>query len=247
MFSFTFAASKLMRLMLAFAVGGLLGDVFLHLLPEAWSKSHTVADNLILGLWVVIGLFSFTSLEVFFSVKDESTDESALITSSSSSSSSSNNNKSTSHTVCPITGYLNVIANGIDNFTHGLAVAGSFMAGYKIGMLTTFAIIIHEVPHEFGDFAILMKSGFSKREAAKAQISTASFGLLGALTALMFDSIGTRTYWILPFTAGGFLHISLVDILPDIVNEDNPVESIKQLFAVASGIGVMALVNMFIH
>lgn len=234
-----------MRLMLAFAVGGLLGDVFLHLLPEAWSKSHTVEDNLILGLWVVVGLFSFTSLEVFFSAKDASADESSP--SSSSSSSSSHKDKSCSPTVCPITGYLNVIANGIDNFTHGLAVAGSFMAGYKIGMLTTFAIIIHEVPHEFGDFAILMKSGFSKREAAKAQISTASFGLLGALTALMFDSIGTKTYWILPFTAGGFLHISLVDILPDIINENDPVESVKQLFAVASGIAVMALVNMFIH
>lgn len=59
-----------------------------------------------------------------------------------------------------MSGYLNLIANGIDNFTPGLAVAGSFMVSYKTGVLTTAAILIHEVPHEIGDFAILLKSGW---------------------------------------------------------------------------------------
>lgn len=58
-----------------------------------------------------------------------------------------------------VIGYLNLIANGIDNFAHGLAVAGSFMVSYKTGVLTTTAILIHEIPHEIGDFAILLKSG----------------------------------------------------------------------------------------
>ena len=62
--------------------------------------------------------------------------------------------------VLQVTGYLNLVANGIDNFTHGLAVAGSFMVSYKTGILTTAAILIHEVPHEIGDFAILLKSGW---------------------------------------------------------------------------------------
>lgn len=238
-----------MRLMLAFAVGGLLGDVFLHLLPEAWSKSHSLADNLFLGLWVVTGLFTFTSLEVFFTSKD---DGGANLASTAAPTAAKGQGKSkiSENTVCPITGYLNVVANAIDNFTHGLAVAGSFIAGFKIGILTTLAIVVHEVPHEFGDFAILMKSGFSKWQAAKAQISTASIGLLGAMTALMvdsLDSIGSTTSWILPFTAGGFLHIAMVSILPDIIREENPVESIKQLLAVASGIAIMAVVNCFAH
>ena len=54
---------------------------------------------------------------------------------------------------------MNLLANGIDNFTHGLSVAGSFMVSYKTGVLTTMAILIHEVPHEIGDFAILLRSG----------------------------------------------------------------------------------------
>lgn len=117
-------------------------------------------------------------------------------------------------------------------------------------MLTTFAIIVHEVPHEFGDFAILMKSGFSKWEAVRAQLSTASVGLLGAMVALMADSaedVGAKTAWILPFTAGGFLHIAMVSILPDLLREENPWESMKQLLCLGGGIGLMALVNCLAH
>ena len=83
-----------------------------------------------------------------------------------------------------------------------------------MGLITTFAILIHEIPHEVGDFAILLKSGFSRWEAAKAQMWTASVGMLGALAmalaALSLDSVKSleaRTAWILPFSAGGFLNI----------------------------------------
>ena len=58
-----------------------------------------------------------------------------------------------------ITGYLNLMANGIDNFTHGLAVAGSFLVSTRVGLLTTTAILLHEIPHEVADFAILLRAG----------------------------------------------------------------------------------------
>ncbi|KAI1278080.1 Zinc transporter ZIP13 [Halotydeus destructor] len=239
-----------LKLMLSFAVGGLLGDVFLHLLPEAWSfverKSRKNREDtyLFLGLWVVSGMFLFVALEIMFSASK------AAEASESSESKKNHKSNGSETTKKDISGYLNLFANGIDNFTHGLAVSASFLAGTKVGLLTTFAIIIHEVPHEFGDFAILMKSGFSKWEAVKAQLSTASIGLLGAVVALTADSaeaLGEKTAWILPFTAGAFLHIAMVSILPDLLREDNPRESLKQLVGVASGIGVMALVNCLVH
>lgn len=86
-----------------------------------------------------------------------------------------------------IVGYLNLIANCVDNFTHGLAVGGSFLVSFRLGGLTTFAILIHEIPHEIGDFAILLKSGFSRWDAAKAQLLTATGGILGALVAVIFS------------------------------------------------------------
>ncbi|GFG35944.1 hypothetical protein Cfor_02915 [Coptotermes formosanus] len=76
------------------------------------------------------------------------------------------------------------MANSFDNFTHGLAVGGSFLVSFPHGVLTTLAILFHEIPHEVGDFAILLRSGFSRWDAARAQIVTASTGIMGALTAV---------------------------------------------------------------
>jgi len=82
-----------------------------------------------------------------------------------------------------VSGYLNLMANSIDNFMHGLAIGGGFLVSHKMGLLTTLAILVHEVPHEIGDFAILLRSGFTRWEAARAQIATACSGILGALAA----------------------------------------------------------------
>ena len=76
------------------------------------------------------------------------------------------------------------MANSFDNFTHGLAVGGSFLVSFPHGVLTTLAILFHEIPHEVGDFAILLRSGFSRWDAARAQLVTASTGIIGALTAV---------------------------------------------------------------
>lgn len=107
---------------------------------------------------------------------------------------------------------------------------------------------MHEIPHEVGDFAILLKSGFSRWDAARAQLLTASAGLLGALVAIggtnVTNAMEARTSWIMPFTAGGFLHISLVTVLPDLLKEDDSKESIKQLMALVAGIAVMAVMTI---
>ncbi|KAI8423277.1 hypothetical protein MSG28_014302 [Choristoneura fumiferana] len=211
-----------------------------------------------------------------------------------------------------VAGYLNLMANSIDNFTHGLAVGGSFLVGFRVGLLTTFAILVHEIPHEVGDFAILLKSGFSRWEAAKAQLPihvpllgtgllseqeglghsshagpvrignftrtiellrsprsvNESVPVLMALRALLQDhmhthvaahaaggggggrrcqerSLKAKTSWIVPFTAGGFLHIALVTVLPDLLREDDKWESLKHLGALLAGIAVMAFMTHY--
>ncbi|OAD62231.1 hypothetical protein WN48_06872 [Eufriesea mexicana] len=145
-----------------------------------------------------------------------------------------------------ITGYLNLMANIIDNFTHGLAVGGSFLVSFRLGVLTTFAILIHEIPHEVGDFAILLRSGFNRWDAARAQLLTASGGIFGAMTAVFFSSgvMGAKTSWILPFTAGGFLHIGMVTILPELLKETSFKESLKQLVALIFGVIMMAVLTI---
>lgn len=145
-----------------------------------------------------------------------------------------------------VAGYLNLLANCIDNFTHGLAVGGSFLMSFRLGALTTFAILVHEIPHEVGDFAILLQSGFSRWDAARAQLFTATGGIFGSMAAIFFSGgeVEARTNWILPFTAGGFLHIGLVTILPDLLKESSPKESLKQLGALLFGITLMAILTI---
>ena len=81
-------------------------------------------------------------------------------------------------------GWLNLAADFAHNFTDGLAIAASFSASPKIGLITSLAIIVHEVPHEIGDYAILVQSGFSHYKAAFAQLTTAVGALMGTVLGL---------------------------------------------------------------
>lgn len=80
------------------------------------------------------------------------------------------------------------MANVIDNFTHGAAIGGGFAINRFVGLTTLIGIIIHEIPHEIGDFAILLRSGFDHRQASQAQLVTSLGGVLGAIMALLYST-----------------------------------------------------------
>ncbi|KAM5224774.1 zinc transporter ZIP13 isoform 4-T4 [Hipposideros larvatus] len=234
------AGARRLKQLLSFALGGLLGNVFLHLLPEAWAytcsasrvlpsaggEGQILQQQQQLGLWVIAGFLTFLALEKMFldSKEQERTSQ--------------------------VSGYLNLLANTIDNFTHGLAVAASFLVSKKIGLLTTMAILLHEIPHEVGDFAILLRAGFDRWSAAKLQLSTALGGLLGACFAICTQSpkgVEETMACILPFTSGGFLYIALVNVLPDLLEEDDPWRSLQQVLLLCMGIVVMVLFSLFVE
>lgn len=332
--------ASMLRILLSFAVGGLLGDVFLHLLPEAWQNDLNNTKpgehvSLKSGLWCLCGMLVFIVVEKLFAAteheEEKETQEEPEVKQNGSTKIKQieieeiekllaverrQRGKSIGDGICDgngtvtakqlydtcvfnnntkgvccnsaasqargcgskggrwvgrcllreardqalkatkentnkkdVAGYLNLMANSIDNFTHGLAVGGSFLVGFRVGVLTTFAILVHEIPHEVGDFAILLKSGFSRWEAAKAQLATAAAGLIGAMTAVIFsgarNSIEAKTSWIVPFTAGGFLHIALVTVLPDLLREPDKLQSLKHLGALVSGIVIMAFMTYY--
>jgi len=222
-----------LRYLLSFAVGGLLGDVFLHLLPETYQHvmdSKEEGGLFRVGAATLIGVLTFLVLEKILELSNPETNPDLR----------EKENKK-------IVGYLNLLANCTDNLLHGLAVGTSFLASFRLGVTTTAAILLHEIPHEFGDFAILLKSGFDRWEAAKAQISTALVGLLGALVALAFESsedLETLLMYILPFTAGGFLNIALVSIIPELMEEKRPWPALCQFFCMVAGICAMSLLTM---
>lgn len=274
----TEAGCQKLKQLLSFAIGGLLGDVFLHLLPEAWALSGSLAGKhnhyMTQGLWVIIGLLAFLLLEKLFPDQDSQEDLPSDSDMNSNSAKQSNSVfsgkaavslrnghhadswKSSKQESLPqrsekikTSGYLNLLANCIDNFTHGLAVAGSFLVSKKVGFLTTFAILLHEIPHEVGDFAILLRAGFDRWSAARMQLSTALVGVLGACFALCAQSPkGTEdaTAWVLPFTSGGFLYIALVNVVPDLLEETSLRHSLLQILLIFCGVAVMALLTVII-
>ncbi|XP_056382508.1 zinc transporter ZIP13 isoform X2 [Hyla sarda] len=263
--------AKRLKQLLSFAIGGLLGDVFVHLLPEAWAytcsattgSSQSLQQQRLLGLWVIIGFFAFLILEKTFSNEEQMTTGSVPVKDTKKVDPGSLMNgkhgvkkkqdcaqKRPKSDSIKVSGYLNLLANTIDNFTHGMAVAGSFLVSRKVGILTTVAILLHEIPHEVGDFAILLRAGFDRWSAAKMQLMTAMGGIFGAGFAVCAQSpkgAVEAVAWILPFTSGGFLYIALVNVLPDLLEEKNTRNSLVQVLLISCGIVVMTVLSLIVE
>jgi zinc transporter 7 len=290
-----------LSIMVAFAVGGLLGDTLFHLLPEIFlgedSPDHVsfvmVEPNrdLLLGLGIMVGFFTFVAMDKALRIAtggdgghDHSHGHSHADTSASTSGSNaiaksgelkqrkSNKSEKTSEESTPkkeinpsvkLGGYLNLIADFTHNITDGLALSSSFYASPTIGATTTVAVFFHEIPHEVGDFALLIQSGFSKRKAMGAQFVTAVGAFLGTFIGIAVQELGghgaelknaatsglmgTSLQWgdmLLPFTAGTFLYVGTVAVIPELLetgkNKKAEVwKTITQFTAVAVGAGIM--------
>ena len=113
-------------------------------------------------------------------------------------------------------------------------------------MVTTVTILLHEVPHEIGDFAILVQSGYPKRKAMMLQLLTAIGAIAGTVCGLMAEGMtSSATNWILPFTAGGFIYIATVSVIPELLENSSAWQSVKELIGLSVGIGMMVLIAVY--
>ncbi|XP_022901017.2 protein catecholamines up [Onthophagus taurus] len=260
----------LLKILLAFASGGLLGDAFLHLIPHAamnneqdhghghghnhgHSHKHGEEDkhDISVGLWVLCGIITFLIVEKIVRILKGGGGHGH---SHSIQSKPKENNDKKQKKKEPkeehkkdikVAGYLNLAADFCHNFTDGLAIGSSYLAGNTIGIVTTITILLHEVPHEIGDFAILLQSGVSRKNAMFLQLTTALGALAGtALSLLVQNTSGLPTGWILPFTAGGFIYIALVSVIPELLDEEKPsfVQTLLQVSALFFGVYMMVLI-----
>ncbi|XP_004673422.1 PREDICTED: zinc transporter SLC39A7 [Condylura cristata] len=149
-----------------------------------------------------------------------------------------------------VSGYLNLAADLAHNFTDGLAIGASFRGGRGLGILTTMTVLLHEVPHEVGDFAILVQSGCSKKQAMRLQLLTAIGALAGTACALLAEggavgsdvAGGAGPGWVLPFTAGGFIYVATVSVLPELLREASPLQSLLEVMGLLGGVVMMVLI-----
>jgi zinc and cadmium transporter len=121
----------------------------------------------------------------------------------------------------------------------GTSVAAAFMVDVRVGWITALAVGLHEIPHRLGDFALLVHMGLSRGRAAVLAIAAGLSSLLGwAIVAAMGAHAGQQVAWLLPVSAGSFLYISLVDLLPELQSERKPAAVFLQLVCLVIGVAL---------
>lgn len=280
---------NLLKILLSFASGGLLGDAFLHLIPhalaphshhgnegqsaaaeESHGHSHGVAHDhmMSVGLWVLGGIVAFLVVEKFVRLlkgghshshshahshaapkcKDSDGEEEEEKKKEGGKKDQKKDKKvkkvKEESSDIKVSGYLNLAADFTHNFTDGLAIGASFLVSPAVGVVTTITILLHEVPHEIGDFAILVQSGCTKKKAMCLQLLTAIGALAGTACSLLAEGVGAAaTAWILPFTAGGFVYIATVTVLPELLSgRSSAGQSVMEVAAMLFGVGMMVII-----
>lgn len=215
-------SDKLLFAFVSLATGTLLGAAFFELLPEAIATAPSSVAALGIAL---AGLLAFFALEKVFLWHHHHESE---------------------HHEQPV-GYLNLLSDGVHNFFDGAVIAAAFLTSPALGMATTLAVLLHEIPQEIGDLGLLLYSGFSLKKAVLFNFLTALTAIVGGLVFYFAASAlsGLKPAG-LAFTAGMFIYIAGADLVPTLHKETNPRQSLIQLgLVVAGALVIFALGALF--
>ena len=206
---------------IGFSAGALIGGAFLHILPEALEK----AKSTVVFYYLILGIVLFFLMEKYLHWRH------------------------CHNGVCEIHAftYLNLVGDGFHNFIDGMVIAASFIVSLKLGIVTTLAVILHEIPQELGDFGVLVYGGFSKQKALVYNFISALMAIFGAIIGYFISDFAKGfSNFILPLTAGGFIYIASSDLIPEIHKENNLRRSNLAFIAFLLGIILMALAKQFL-
>ena len=210
---------KYIFLFISLAVGALLGDAFIHLIPEAMNELSEV----LAGILVTAGILIFFVLEQFLHWHHHGEDK----------------GDSQIHPV----GKLVLFSDGIHNLIDGIIIGASFLVSIPLGLATTLAVILHEIPQEIGDFAVLLNSGYTKKRALWLNFLSALLSIVGVIIALVVgEMVQTFNMWLLPIAAGGFIYIAVADLIPELHKTKETKNSILQIVSIIAG--VLAMVTL---
>lgn len=217
---------KALLFLVSFSAGALLGDVFLHLLPELFEDTESIEY---LSLLILGGIVIFFILEKFIHWFHRHEYTHWL--------SPPHEDKE----VHPMA-FTNLIGDSLHNFIDGMIIAASFLVSIPVGIATTLAVAFHEIPQEIGNFGVLVHAGMGKGRALWFNFLSALTAIGGALVVLFFGTeVETFLTIIVALTIGGFIYIAGSDLIPELHKEESTEKSIYQVIFFCIGIGVMAL------
>jgi len=209
---------KSIFILVSLAVGALLGDVFVHIIPEA---SGGLGNRVLFSFLLIGGILLFFILEKVLHWHHHTIDHA----------------ENHEHPI----GKMVLVGDGVHNFIDGLMVASSYMISVEVGIATTIAVILHEIPQEIGNFGVLIHAGYKTGKALWYNFLSAVTAVAGAVVALIFGStIEAFALWLLPITAGGFIYIALSDLIPELHKDERVKEGLIQVVAIVVGVLAMA-------
>jgi zinc and cadmium transporter len=231
-FTLSLSEERLRRLavvFISFAVGALLGDTFIHLIPEIFG-SEGEADPLVSSLLVLGGML------LFFIVEKLLRHHHGLL---------HRHHHQEPPPRMELAG-VNLLGDGIHNYLDGLLIGASWLVSPSLGIATTIAVLMHEIPQELGDFAVLIHSGLSVRRALLLNAASAAVAILGTTTAVLAGTLAHEkmTAVLLPITAGGFVYIAAANLMPELQHDRSRWALLFQTLLISAGIAIMALLTL---
>lgn len=211
----------LLLVLVAFSTGSLIGDSFLHLIPESIRQN---GGELTLKTSVSIfgGILIFFILEKFLRWRhchDIECEEHP-------------------HHL----GTLNLVSDALHNLIDGALIGASFLVSIPLGITTFIAIAFHEIPHELGNYGVLVHSGYSRTRALIVNFFSGSVAVVGTIIVLLLGAkFASLTEVLVPIAAGGFIYIAMSDLIPELHRENRLANSLLQLIFLICGILVMFL------
>ena len=211
--------TKALSTLVAIAAGALMGAAFLHLIPEAIAQTDNRPD---IFVYLLLGFVFFFILEQFLHWHHQ---------------------HGTEQKIQPFS-YLILVSDAVHNFFDGLAIAASFMISLPAGIITTLAVALHEIPQEFGDFAVLVYGGFSRKQALIFNFLSGITAVIGGITGYYaFSLMQASIPYLMLFVSGGFIYIAAADLIPSIKHGAGLRQTIITLVAFSAGIVLMLVMK----
>lgn len=218
----------------AFAVGALLGAAFLEVLPHALEAGKPAESILTVVLGGVVLFFMLEKVVIW----RHSHDHGEVGADHPPAHVDDDHGHSRS-------GWMILIGDTFHNFCDGVVIAAAFLADFNLGVVTSVAIIAHEVPQEVGDFLVLLHSGFGKRQALLFNIASSLGSVAGGLVG--YWALGAVQQWVpyaLALAAASMIYVAVADLIPGLQRKVNVAETVLQLVLLAAGIGIIAVVHV---
>jgi zinc and cadmium transporter len=210
---------RAVRPTISFAVGALLGGALLHLFPAALADLGPGPGA---SLGFLAGFLGFFILERFLWAHSHSV-------------------RRTAPQVRPVA-VLNLVGDGLHNLLDGMVIAASYTQSPQLGIATTLAVVLHEVPQELGDLGVLLHAGLPVRRAVLWNVFSGATALAGATLVLLVGSrVAGAVVGLLAIAAGGFVYIAASDLVPELRRVRGRRASVTQTLLILLGIAVMTI------